>query len=88
MNEKKIFGLKRNVFFAGLTSFFTDTSTKMVYTGYGLYHAILGITLLPASIIAGLLYDKVDSSAPFYFGSLLALIAAVLMVLFSFKFRK
>lgn len=51
-------------------------------TGFGLYHAVLGITLLPASLIAGLLYDKVNSNAPFYFGSLMALIASFLMVLF------
>ncbi len=52
-------------------------------TGFGLYHAILGITLLPASLIAGLLYDKVNSNAPFYFGSLMALIASVLMIVFT-----
>ncbi len=52
-------------------------------TGFGLYHAVLGITLLPASLIAGLLYDKVNSNAPFYFGSIMALIATVLMVIFT-----
>jgi MFS family permease len=51
-------------------------------TGYGLYHAILGITLLPASLIAGLLYDKVNSNAPFFFGSFMALIASILMIIF------
>ena len=51
-------------------------------TGYGLYHAVLGITLLPASVIAGLLYDNVNSNAPFYFGSIMALIASFLMVIF------
>jgi MFS family permease len=51
-------------------------------TGFGLYHAVLGITLLPASLIAGLLYDHVNSNAPFYFGSLMALIASLLMIIF------
>ena len=51
-------------------------------TGFGLYHAILGITLLPASLIAGLLYDKVNANAPFYFGAVMAFFAALLMVLF------
>jgi predicted MFS family arabinose efflux permease len=41
---------------------------------------MLGITLLPASLIAGLLYDKVNANAPFYFGALMAFIAAVLMI--------
>lgn len=51
-------------------------------TGLGLYNAMLGLTLLPASIIAGVLYDRVDSSVPFYFGSTTAALAAVLMVVF------
>lgn len=51
-------------------------------TGYGLYHAVLGITLLPASLIAGLLYDHVNSDAPFYFGAVMSMIATVLMIIF------
>jgi MFS family permease len=51
-------------------------------TGYGLYHSIIGITLLPASLIAGLLYDNVSSKAPFYFSSITALVAAFLMIIF------
>lgn len=57
-------------------------SKNLKGTGYGLYHAVLGITLLPASLIAGLLYDHVNSNAPFYFGSLMALIASFLMIIF------
>ena len=51
-------------------------------SSYGLYHAVLGIALLPASLIAGLLYDRVNAGAPFYFGAAMALIASILMVLF------
>jgi len=57
-------------------------------TGYGIYHAVLGITLLPASLIAGLLYDNVSSDAPFYFGSIMALIATVLMAIFAITNKK
>ena len=57
-------------------------------TGYGVYHAVLGITLLPASLIAGLLYDKVSPSAPFYFGSAMALITTLLMIIFAIKNKK
>lgn len=52
-------------------------------TGFGLYHAVLGITLLPASLIAGFLYDRVNSSAPFYFGAVMSLLATVLMIVFT-----
>lgn len=51
-------------------------------TGLGIYNSIVGITLLPASIIAGVLYDKVDNRAPFYFGSVMALAATLLMFVF------
>lgn len=49
---------------------------------------VLGITLLPASLIAGLLYDKVNSNAPFYFGSVMALIASILMIIFTITDKK
>jgi len=42
---------------------------------------LLGLMLLPASVIAGVLYDRVDARVPFYFGSLTATAAALLMVL-------
>ena len=49
-------------------------------TGLGIYNALIGITLFPASLIAGVLYDRVDSSVPFYFGATTAGLSAVLMV--------
>jgi len=49
-------------------------------TGLGIYNALLGITLLPASLIAGMLYDKVNSHVPFYFGAATALLSALLML--------
>lgn len=56
--------------------------SKTQGTGLGIYNAMLGLTLLPASIIAGVLYDRVDSSVPFYFGSGTAVTAALLMSVF------
>lgn len=51
-------------------------------TGLGIYNCLVGITLLPASIIAGLLYDNINNRAPFYYGAIMALISAVLMIIF------
>lgn len=56
-------------------------------TSLGLYHALLGITLLPASLIAGILYDKVNSRVPFYFGAVTAFISAILMLVFIYRER-
>lgn len=56
-------------------------------TAYGLYNAAIGLTALPASFIAGILWQGIGEfsgfgpSAPFLFGSTLALIAAGLLAL-------
>lgn len=53
-------------------------------SAYGLYNAAIGITVLPASLIAGLLWQGVGNwtgfgaSAPFFFGALMALLAGIL----------
>ena len=53
-------------------------------TAYGLYNAAIGLAALPASVIAGVLWQGVGkwagfgASAPFYFGAALALLAGVL----------
>ena len=49
-------------------------------TAYGLYHGVVGLTLLPASLIAGWLWDTVNPAAPFYFGAGLAFIAMLSMM--------
>ncbi|MFA6702354.1 MAG: MFS transporter [Dysgonamonadaceae bacterium] len=82
----------------GVYSALTDTcqkalvsdlvSEEMKGTGFGLYHAVLGIMLLPASAIGGYLYDKVSPSATFYFGSSLSFIAAIMMIIFMLKLKR
>ncbi len=57
-------------------------------TGLGIYNALLGITLLPASLIAGILYDKVNSHVPFYFGAITSAFSAILMVIFIIRNNK
>lgn len=81
--------------FYGLYSAVTDGIQKALVsdlidkrkrgTGLGLYNCIVGITLLPASVIAGLLYDHVNNRAPFYYGSIMALVASILMLTFYWK---
>ena len=50
-------------------------------TAYGLFHGIVGITLLPASIIAGWLWQVISPAAPFYFGASLAFLAMMGLLL-------
>ncbi len=55
-------------------------------TAYGSYHALLGVIDLPASLIAGLLWQGIGpwqgfgAAAPFYFGAATALAAALLLL--------
>ena len=51
-------------------------------TAYGLYHGVVGLTLLPASIIAGWLWQAYSPSTPFFFGAGLAGAAVVGMMAF------
>lgn len=54
-------------------------------TAYGTYNAVIGLLAFPASFIAGLLWQGIGNwhgfgpSAPFLFGGVLALVAALLM---------
>jgi len=51
-------------------------------TAFGMYHGVVGITLLPASLVAGWLWQSVNPAAPFYFGAIMAGMAVIGMVLF------
>ena len=50
-------------------------------TAYGLFNAAIGLSALPASVIAGLLWQFVNPAAPFVFGASLALIAGFLLMI-------
>jgi len=49
-------------------------------TAYGLYHGVVGLTLLPASLLAGWLWQTISPAAPFYFGAGLAFLAMLGML--------
>jgi MFS family permease len=47
-------------------------------TAFGVYATVVGFATLPASLIAGWLWDRFSSSATFYFGSAVAALSALL----------
>lgn len=49
-------------------------------TAFGAYHMVVGLGALPASVIAGLLYQRVSPAAPFWLGAGAAALAGVLML--------
>jgi MFS family permease len=56
-------------------------------TAYGLFHAGIGLAALPASLIAGILWQGIGGwmglgpAAPFYFGAFMAIVAVVMFVI-------
>jgi len=60
---------------------------RMKGTLLGLQATVVGVTLMPASILAGLLWNTSGASAPFIFGGAMAVVAAALL-LFGLKNRK
>lgn len=54
---------------------------KVRGTAFGLLNMVLGIALLPASLIAGFLWDKVSVSAPFYYGAITATVSLLLALI-------
>ncbi|MBI2041747.1 MAG: MFS transporter, partial [Candidatus Nealsonbacteria bacterium] len=52
---------------------------ELVGSAMGGFRMIIGLFALPSSLIAGILWDKIDPEAPFYFSLSLTLIAVFLL---------
>ena len=63
----------------------TLVSAQHMATGFGLYHMVVGLAILPASVLAGLFWDHISPSAPFWFGSGMAALAMLLFIKFSWQ---
>lgn len=53
---------------------------ELIGIAYGILFTFIGISLLPASLIAGFLFQNVSPSAPFYLGSITSFISVVLIL--------
>ena len=89
-----IYGLYYGLAYGTTKAMVADiVSPEVRGTAYGTYNAVLGILDFPASLIAGILWEGLGSwaglgaSAPFYFGAVLALVAAVAMMTWMPKVR-
>jgi len=51
-------------------------------TAYGLYHGAIGLSLLLASVTAGVLWEAIDPAATFFFGAAMAGVAILGLMLF------
>jgi MFS family permease len=60
----------------------TIIPSTMKATAFGVFATAVGLAQLPASLIAGLLWDRVSPSATFYFGAATASLSAILFAIF------
>ncbi len=51
-------------------------------TAFGIYNLVVGGTLLPASLLAGFLWQAVSPATPFYLAAVLSLVAVVGLIFF------
>ncbi|MPN14805.1 hypothetical protein SDC9_162134 [bioreactor metagenome] len=70
-----------NAFISGAERAFIAENSPAGLKGtvLGLYGMLQGIGLLFSSIIAGLMWDNINSSAPFLFGGILGIISAIII---------
>jgi MFS family permease len=72
------YGLYYGAFLGASSALVADlVSEKFRGTAYGIFNAALGVAALPASLVAGLLWDWYGPAAPFLFGAALAVLAAI-----------
>ena len=50
-------------------------------TAFGVFNTVVGLAMLPASLIGGWLWDHVSPSATFYFGAIIASLSAVIFLM-------
>lgn len=65
-------------------AFVSDLSTEELRTtALGTFHTATGLVALPASLIAGLLWESISPNATFIYGSVISIISVILFITFS-----
>lgn len=73
------YGLSEGVLRAYVADLIKDKSS--LATAYGIYHTVVGLCMLPASLIMGILWQQFGATVAFGLGAGLSLIAALALVL-------
>lgn len=75
-----VIGLTDGVARARIADFSTE---KDAGTAFGIYHMVVGLTIFPANIIGGLLWNSISPQAPFIYATGIALVAVCCLFLFA-----
>lgn len=76
-----LYGIYQGIFRSVGKAFATDfVPPRLRASGIGWYSTTVGLSSLVASIIAGLLWDKVDHSAVFFYGAFWAIVGTIALI--------
>jgi MFS family permease len=76
------YGLYYGAFQGAATALVADLVPSSVRgTAYGVFNGAVGVVALPASLLAGLLWDRYGPAAPFLFGGVLAALSVLAIVM-------
>ncbi|HEC81951.1 MAG TPA: MFS transporter, partial [Thermoplasmatales archaeon] len=78
-----LYGLVYAIVDGNQRAFVSDLSDKNIRaTSLGAFHTTIGLTALPAGLIAGVLWKNFSYNAPFFYASVMSILTAVFMFLF------
>ncbi len=63
------------------------SSEKLRSTALGTYHTVIGLITLPSSLIAGMLWETINPTVTFLYGSIVSLLAVTTFLLFKKYFQ-
>jgi MFS family permease len=76
-----LYGLHKGILDTVQTTFVSELSPESYRaTGLGVFQMAVGICALPASLVAGLLWDQISIFAPLYLSLVLTLVATLLLI--------
>ena len=80
------YGLYYGAFLGASSALVADlVPERLRGTAYGIFNAALGVAALPASVIAGLLWDWYGPAAPFLFGAVVSIMATIGLLMIPLK---
>ena len=81
-----LYGISFAMFDGNQRAFVSDLSdTKIRATALGIFHTLVGVTALPAGMIAGYLWKNISYSATFMYSAILSLISFIILIIYGIK---
>lgn len=81
-----LYGISFAMFDGNQRAFVSDLSdTKIRATALGIFHTLVGVTALPAGMVAGYLWKNISYSATFMYSAILSLISFIILIIYGIK---